>query len=86
MPRPRYRYVVGHFNAKGERDWTVNTDEAEDAFGHFISSLATVGHDERKIDFYSRAFTVAMMEGKDGITVLDPGLLGQTSITRIATN
>lgn len=86
MPEPRYKYVVGHFNAKGERDWRVNTDEAEDALGHFISSLVTVGHDERKVRFYSRQFTIAMMEGKDGITVLDPGLIGQTSFTRIATN
>ena len=83
MPEPRYRYVVGHFNAQKQRDWRVQTNEAEEAFGHFISSLVTVGHDERKVAFYSRAFTVAMMEGKDGMTVLDPGLLGETSITRI---
>ena len=85
MPEPRYRYVVGHFNAQRQRDWVVNTDEAEDALRHFISSLVSVGHDERKTGFYMRQFTVAMMQGKDGMTVLDPGLLGETSITRIAT-
>lgn len=86
MPEPRYRYVVGHFNAQRQRDWVVKTDEAEDALSHFISSLVSVGHDERKVEHYTRQFTIAMMEGKDGMTVLDPGLLGETSITRIATN
>lgn len=86
MPEPRYRYIVGHFNAQRQRDWVVNTEEAEDALSHFISSLVTVGHDERKVNFYTQQFTIAMMQGKDGMTVLDPGLLGETSITRIATN
>lgn len=82
MPEPR-RYRVDHVNAAGDSDWQVRTDQAEEALGHFISSLVTVGHDERKVQHYSREFTIAMMQGKDGMTVLDPGLRGQTTIVVI---
>lgn len=86
MPEPRYKFIVGHFKADGQREWVINTAVAEEAFAHFISSLRDVGHDSHRIESAATQLTIIMMDGRDGLTVLDPDLLGQTSITRIATN
>jgi hypothetical protein len=84
MPEPRY--TVAHTSAEGHPEWSMATIRAEEAFGHFLSSLRTVSTSENWVEMRLTQFTLAMMEGRSQFSALDPDRKGQTSFTRTATN
>lgn len=59
----------------------VRYDNAGDALRSWRSALAGAGHDERKIQGSSERWTLSLMDGVNGFTVLDPDLHGSVSIS-----
>lgn len=63
----------------------VKLTDPEEALGNFLSHLRSAGHDERKVEHFTRVWTVLLMRGAEGYTVLDPGLHGSVEIRIITT-
>lgn len=74
------RFTVSHINAEGFRDFSVSTPRAEEAVAHFRNAV-TSEHDGDTAEIMHRRLTIALLDGRHELTVLDPDLKGSTSIT-----